>query len=69
VFFGCDNLWKFFHKVLIFSSGLIPRPKWNLSLIDKDGGEEDYDGDFVFANLKLLKLKVEMPLLVTGKHI
>ena len=48
---------------------MIPRPKWSLSLVDKDGGEEEYDGDFAFSNLKCIKLKVEMPLLITGKHI
>ena len=31
--------------------------------------QEEFDGDFNLSELKLLKFIIEMPLLVTGKHI
>ncbi|EAR96395.1 pre-RNA processing PIH1/Nop17 protein (macronuclear) [Tetrahymena thermophila SB210] len=49
--------------------GMIPRPKWNLYILYKDGTQEEYDGDFNLQKLKYIKIVIELPLLVTGKHI
>lgn len=38
-------------------------------LVDQEGKEEEFDGDFDIKQVSSLLLKVQLPLLVTGRHV
>ena len=46
----------------------MPRPNWELYICYPDR-EEIYDGDFDLNTLLFCKFNIELPILITGRHI